>query len=157
MALRKTDACCLLRSVCIILMSQGTARASFSRVAFLGNSAGMFGGGAVLGGSTGAGFVVTGGAMAGNRAGTGGGATALLASAFAMQSVLLVDNAADRGGGVHVATDFAPAAAACLAAASAGVQCASPLQDLNFRGCVHSLPALSCVRTLLSPCTHRLC
>jgi hypothetical protein len=64
-----------------------------------------------------------------------GGAAALHAPLFAMHGVLVADNGAGKGGAVHVATDFAPAAAACAASAAQGLDCTAPLQDLNFTGC----------------------
>ncbi len=114
---------------------KGAARAALSGVALMGNAAGVFGGAVALAGSGGAALVLTRGAMAGNTAGVAGGAAALHAPLFAMHGVLVADNAADKGGAVHVATDFAPAAAACAASAAQGLDCTAPLQDLNFTGC----------------------
>jgi hypothetical protein len=105
-------------------------------VALVGNRAAAFGGAAALAGADGASLVVSAGVLAGNTAGVGGGAAALHAPLFAMQAALVADNTATRGGGLHVSTDFAPAAATCAAAAAAGTDCASPLQNLNFSGCV---------------------
>jgi hypothetical protein len=115
---------------------QGSSSASLTGVALLGNSAAVSGGGVVLDGVGGARLTISAGALAGNTAGVVGGAAALHAPLFGMHGVLVADNAADRGGGVHVATDFAPATAACAVVAAAGLDCVSPLQSLNFTGCV---------------------
>lgn len=120
------------------LHAQGSAAAQLSSVVLLGNQASSFGGAVVLAGTSRAQLLAAQGVMAGNRALLGGG-MALLSPHFAVRSVLIADNVADRGGAIDVKTDFAPAAAACAAAAASGVTCTSPLQDLNFTGYVGTL------------------
>ena len=114
---------------------QGSASAHLNSVALLGNSAASFGGGVALAGADSAALLLNSGMLAGNNAGVAGGGGALHAPGFQLLGTLVADNGADRGGGIHVATDFAPAAAACAAAAATGADCQSPLQDLNFTGC----------------------
>lgn len=81
---------------------------------------------------SGAQLALSGGVLAGNTAGTGGGAVALHAPAFTVFAATLADNTADHGGGVHMTTDFGASLRACAAYPG----CSSPLHVLNFTGCV---------------------
>ena len=100
-------------------------------MALLGNQAAQFGGGVILSDDNGASLTISGGLIAGNTAGAGGGAVALHAPAFMVDAAALADNAADRGGGVHLATDFGVSTSAC----AFQVGCSSPLHELNFTRC----------------------
>ena len=73
--------------------------------------------------------------IAGNDAGTGGGAVALHSPAFMLSAAALADNSADRGGGVHLATDFAASINSCATFPG----CIAPLDELNFTGYVGRL------------------
>lgn len=101
-------------------------------MALLGNQAAQFGGAVILSDDKGASLALSGGLIAGNTAGTGGGAVALHSPAFALDSATLADNSADRGGAVHLATDFSVSLNACATYAG----CAAPLHELNFTGYV---------------------
>ena len=104
-------------------------------VALLGNQAAQYGGAVILSDDKGASVSVSGGLFAGNAAGAGGGAVALHAPAFTVDAATIADNFADRGGGVHVATDFGVSLNACATYSS----CTAPLHGLNFTRCVTSL------------------
>lgn len=86
----------------------------------------------ILAGGNGSGLVISGGLLAGNGAGTGGGAVALHSPAFMLSGVGVADNSAERGGGVHLATDFGASMNACAAFSG----CNAPLNELNFTGYV---------------------
>lgn len=86
----------------------------------------------ILAGGNGSSLVISGGLLAGNGAGTGGGAVALHSPAFMMSAAAFADNSADRGGGVHLATDFGAAMDGCAASSV----CNAPLNELNFTGYV---------------------
>ena len=99
-------------------------------VSVLGNQAAQFGGAVILSDDQGASLSVSGGLLAGNTAGIGGGAVALHSPAFTLDAAALADNSADLGGGVHLATDFGDSLNAC----ATHLGCSSPLQALNFTG-----------------------
>lgn len=106
--------------------------AALSSVALLGNQATQSGGALILAGGNGSGLVISGGLIAGNGAGTAGGAVALHSPAFVLSEVAIADNSADRGGAVHMATDFGASMKGCATLPG----CDAPLNALNFTGYV---------------------
>ena len=114
------------------MTSQGLSTAALSSVALLGNQAAEYGGALILAGGSGSGLFISGGLIAGNDAGTGGGAVALHSPAFMLSATALADNSAVRGGGVHLATDFGASMSGCAAFPG----CNAPLNALNFTGYV---------------------
>lgn len=114
----------------------------------LGNQAAQFGGAVILSDDNGASLAISGGLIAGNTAGTGGGAVALHSPAFTLDTATLADNSADRGGGVHLATDFSVSLNACAMYPG----CTSPLHELNFTGYVLFVRLPVCAALTCSLC-----